>query len=149
MLKYGDRDSDNPQPSILHSTNLLQRLRVGRNHLRPTTPTTAFRPTTILPVKHIALPHHHMVNIDLRPFEPATPLAVPSSTMFARPDLPLMRINNPPNQHAQHRPTPYQTRPIHCGRIQITPRQTRQTENRNHQRRKARARNTNRIRELS
>lgn len=135
--------------SYLHSTNFLQRLRIGRDHLRSSTPTTTVRAAAVLRIKHIALPHHHMVNIDLGSFEPATSLARRSHNGYLFGDLPLMRINHPPNQHPQHRPAPHQTRPIHRRRIKITPPQTRQAQNWDHQRREARTGNTNRVREFA
>ena len=44
-----------------------------------------------------------------------------------------MRIDNPPHNDHQHRRTPHQTRPVHKTRVQITPRNRRQAQDRDHE----------------
>ena len=56
---------------------------------------------------------------------------------------PLVRINHPPDHHRQHRRPPHKARPVHQTRGEIASSNSRQTQNGNHERRKARRQRSN------
>lgn len=62
---------------------------------------------------------------------------------------PLVGIDDPPHQDQEHGTAPDEAGPVHAGRIEIRPRQTRQTQDRDHEGGEARRQHADRVRELA